>query len=265
MGNLDSTWPSMLPAQRQDEILGIALREGVVRISEMAGVLGVHEATIRRDIDALVDRGLLVKVRGGARLLDGAAEEVSYRVRSQKSIGAKKSIAIEAARLVQDGDVIGLDSSTTALALAWRLAGRTVSVVTTGFEAASVLAEAGLPFVLVGGTYHVPARSFVGPVATRTLKTLRMDKVFFSAKGISAEGGLTDAYPPEVDVKAHMLQSGRQRIVLIDSSKFDRDALLRICDLEAVDTIITDRPLDEAIERALKIVHVDIQISGRED
>src|SRR6476469_7079263 len=172
----------LLPGRQQD-ILRRALTHKVVRIKELAAELGVHEMTVRRDIDALCEQGKLLRTHGGAQLLDRTSEELSQQLRAGQNVEAKERIARAALELIQDGDTVALDASTTSLALARLLVARRVQAIACSLDAANVLASASVPFLMVGGNFNVQARSFVGAFFTETMARLHPDLVFFSAKG----------------------------------------------------------------------------------
>ena len=115
-----------------------------MRIRDLARSLGVHEMTVRRDLDALSEQGLMQRLRGGARLTQQAGAEVAYTLRVAQQLPAKARIAGAALGLVQAGDIVGLDASTTALALEQRLGERPVQAVVTSLDVANALASAGI-------------------------------------------------------------------------------------------------------------------------
>ena len=118
--------------------------------------------------------------------------------------------------------MVALDASTTSLALARLLGGREVSAIVTGLDAAEALAAGGVPFILAGGAFHPPARSFVGATVERTLDRLNPDKAFFSAKGFTPETGFADPHLPEVEVKASLVRGAGTVVALLDASKMGR-------------------------------------------
>ena len=244
--------PNLSPQIRHQMILQEAITWGQVRVKELAVKLGVHEMTVRRDLDLLAEQGVLERFHGGARIAQKASEEVSYSLRSNENQDAKTNIARAALELIRDGDTVALDASTTALALAQLLAVRAVNVVVTSLDAANALAAAGLPFTLIGGEFHARARSFVGALATGLLKRLHPDKVFFSSKGFTPSAGFTDAHLPETEMKERLIQSSALVIALLDHTKFSRVALHTIAELEHVDVIITDREPSAEIQQALE-------------
>lgn len=255
---------TLVPAERHQHILRLALGERIVRIRDLARQLGVHEMTVRRDLDALTEQGLMQRVRGGARLTQQAGAEVAYTLRATQQLPAKARIAEAARGLIQEGDTVGFDASTTALALAGRLGGTPVQAVVTSLDVANALAGAKVPFTLVGGTFHERARSFVGGTVTQGLARLHLDAVFFSAKGFSLRAGFTDAYLPEVEVKEQLLASGGKVVALLDSQKFGLEAFGKIATLEQVDILVTDAAPPKAVREALLEADVQLIVAGED-
>ncbi|CAM4017702.1 DeoR/GlpR family DNA-binding transcription regulator [Deinococcus marmoris] len=246
-----------LPGRQQD-ILRRALSDKVVRIKDLAADFGVHEMTVRRDIDALCEQGKLLRVHGGAQLLERTAEELSQSMRAAQNVDAKERIARAALILIQDGDTVALDASTTSLALARLLPARQVQAITCSLDAANVLAAGGVPFLMAGGNFHAPARSFVGAFFTDTIERLHPDLVFFSAKGYTPDAGFTDPHLPEVGAKRALVRSGSSVVALVDSSKFGRKALATIADHSDINTLITDADPDAELKSRLD--NDDIQL-----
>ena len=247
---------ALLP-ERQQDILRRALTLKVVRVKDLAAEFGVHEMTVRRDLDALCEAGKLSRVHGGARLLDQTSQELSHQLRAGQNVDAKERIARAALELIQDGDTVALDASTTCLALARLLPslhgnGRVVQAIACSLDCANVLAAGGVPFLMVGGNFHAPARSFVGAFFMETMQRLHPDKVFFSAKAYTPDTGFTDPHLPEVGAKQALVRSGGSAVALLDSSKFGRRALATIATHANVDVVVTDALPSEEIRRRLE-------------
>lgn len=236
---------------RQQEILRRALSRGMLRVRQLAADLGVHEMTVRRDLDALAELGLLERVHGGARLRQRVGEELAHHLRATANIAAKEAIARAALDLIADGDTVALDASTTALALARVLHVRRVSAIVTGLEAANALAATGVSFMLPGGSFHAPARSFTGAFFLDHMRHLHPDKVFFSAMGFTPDTGFTDAHMPEVGAKQALLQAGGEAIALLDASKFGARFLATIIGTGSVRALVTERAPPEDCRAAL--------------
>ena len=252
-------------SERQHLILRRALAERVVKIKDLAAELGVHEMTIRRDLDQLAEQGLLERVHGGARILEKTSEEIAHQLRAITNTEAKDQLARAALDLIEDGDVVALDASTTALALARILHARNVTAIITGLDAANAVAQNGVPFLMVGGNFHAPARSFVGAFFMDTMAKLHPDKVFFSAKAFSPGTGFTDAHLPEVGAKQALIRSGGTRIALLDASKFERRALATVATLDQVDVVITNRPPPAETRAALDAADIRLVVTTQEE
>jgi DeoR family fructose operon transcriptional repressor len=153
---------------------------------------------------------------------------------------------------------VALDASTTSLALARLLPARRVQAIACSLDAANVLAAGGVPFLMVGGNFHVPARSFVGAFFLDTMQRLHPDLVFFSAKGYTPDTGFTDPHLPEVGAKQALVRSGSSVVALLDSSKVGRRALATIATHADINTLITDQPLQSELHTRLE--NDDIQV-----
>ncbi|CAN5905946.1 DeoR/GlpR family DNA-binding transcription regulator [soil metagenome] len=245
--------PDLVQEERHQKIIRQVLTHRVARVKDLAESLGVHEMTVRRDLDALAEEGLLERIHGGARVRNQASAELSYQLRAAQNTEAKAKLARKALSLIDEGDTVALDASTTALALARILGTRVAMVITSGLDAAEALASSGTPLILVGGVFHPPARSFIALPDTG-LSQLHPDKLFFSAKGFTVRAGLTDAHLPEVETKIRLIKSASLVVVVLDHSKFGREALGTIATLEQVDILLTDReptaPFKDALEAA---------------
>lgn len=254
----------LMPAERQQEILRRASLRRIVKVSDLAAELGVHEMTIRRDLEVLAERGLMERIHGGARMLEQSGLEASFVIRSGSHVAEKASIAEGALTLVHDGDTVAFDASTSALAMVGGLAGRNVNAIVLSLDAAEELARYDVPFVLVGGSFHPPARSFVGPLAGRQLERLHPDTVFLSAKGYSERCGFTDAHLSEVETKERLITAASVVVVLLDHSKFGREALGRFADADEVDVVVTDREPEAGYRASLERAGVRLIVAGKQ-
>jgi DeoR family fructose operon transcriptional repressor len=254
MKDINDQESTMVASERQDEILRKVRVDKIVRIKDLAAEYGVHEMTVRRDLDQLAERGQIERFHGGARMSEKRAEILSHFMRSAQNTAEKERIARAAFRLITDGDAIALDGSTSSLALARLLNAVNVEAFVTSLDAAEALASSGTPFVLIGGQFDFVARSFVGAFFQQTISQLHPDKVFFSAKGYTVEDGFTDAHMSLAEVKVSLRQTRATMIALIDHTKFGRRSLATIARTEDVDIVVTDelpsQEICEAFEKA---------------
>ena len=229
-----------IASERHRQILQRAISERVIRVKSLAELLNVHEMTIRRDLDTLCEQGFLRRVHGGASLPQQVGTEIGYHLRANQQVDAKRKIAQEAIKLIHAGDTVALDASTTVLAFAQILGSTDVTAVVSGLDAANALATQGIPFLLTGGSFHAKARSLTGNWVSASLAKIRVDTVFFSAKGLSQVAGFTDAHPAEAEAKVALISSGRRVVALMDHTKFGEEALCQISSVSQVDIVITD-------------------------
>ncbi|GIF06478.1 DeoR family transcriptional regulator [Actinoplanes siamensis] len=238
----------MLAQQRQAAILDRVRATGGVRVSELAAEYGVSDMTIRRDLEALADRGLLAKVHGGATTVSpGSAHEPGFAAKSVRQRDEKAAIAARAAALVSPGDAIALSAGTTTAVLAQRLVDvPSLTVVTNSIPVADVFYRAGRPdqtVVLTGGT-RTPSDALVGPVAVAAIGTLHLDMLFLGVHGMSERAGYTTPNLMEADVNRALVEAAERLVVLADSTKWGTVGISSIVPLERANVMITDDGLD---------------------
>lgn len=211
---------------------------------------GVSEVTIRTDLATLQASGYVVRRHGGAELarsLQWLQPEQTFELRRMLHAEEKAGIARAAAAAVGPGDHIVLDASSTAYQLALELRDRRdLTVVTNNLQAAVALApNSAIEVILIGGLVRGDNWSVVGFLAEELLDHLHARRGFFGAAGLTPERGLTDADVREVQLKRAMIAAVDEVHVLLDASKFGRDALLTFAGLDEVDHLITETGIPE--------------------
>ncbi len=216
-------------------------RTGGARVAELALRLKVTEETIRRDLDALAAAGRVLRRHGGAVPAGGGERELPHAERKRLNPQEKEAIAREAASRVRPGQTILLDASSTALFLAQHLSDQEQTVLTNSLLVAGALARhAHTRVVLIGGTLFKPSLSFLGPAAEQALRGYRADVLFFSARGLDVDWGLSDANEQQAALKRVMIEQSARRIVMADHSKFGRRAPDRVAAWKGLHEVITD-------------------------
>jgi len=252
---------------RQARILEIVGRAGFISVMEAAGKLGVCGMTIRRDLETLEARGLLVRTHGGA-LANGAergeiydAQEPAFERRRRRNAAAKASIAKAAARLVGANETVALDVGTSTLALAEELANRDdLRVFTNNLRAAVALSKGRSHVYVLGGQLRGPEFAIVGATATVQVKDYYFDRLFLGVSGIT-ETGFYDYMLEDTEVKRAFLERARETVVLCDSSKFDHRALARICGFDQVQVLVTDEVPPAHLMRRLKADRIEVVVA----
>jgi DeoR/GlpR family transcriptional regulator of sugar metabolism len=249
--------------QRVLELL--STRDGV-HVSELADEFSVSEVTIRHDLTQLARQGLVARVRGGVRALHGGKSELAFDARLRLQADEKRAMAKAAAALVADGEAVALDSSTSAYYLALELRSkRELVVVTNGLLIAAALAHSpGVNVLVTGGMLRLPAMSVVGDLAADVLRSTRIDRGFFGARGLSLERGLMDLNPDEVRLKQEMAEACERVIGLFDRTKWNRTALLSFVPTERVDAIVTDRGAPPELVQAWRDRGVEVVLAEPE-
>ncbi len=241
----------MLAAERRNLILEKLQAEKRVVVSELSDLFQVSEETIRRDLDKLDKEGLAVKSYGGAVLVENNNVDMPFNVRKKKNMQGKRIIANIIKDLISDGDHIIVDPSTTAVSIVKALREKKrLTIVTNSIEVLVELADAtGWDVISTGGTLRENYLALVGPRALDGISTFNADKLILSCKGIDMEKGITDANEMFSQVKRAMLHSAKQRILAVDSTKFEKVAFSQICDAADLDMVVTDvRPSDAWME-----------------
>lgn len=233
-----------VPLQRQKRILTILEKKDYAEVSYLSQEFNVSEMTIRRDLEKLEKEGELIRVLGGAKLSTKKVYEGTIDERSSTNLAEKQKIADKALSLIENGDVIAFDASTSALEVSKRLRGfDSLTIVTNNISIAVELASIkGITVILLGGYVRGKSLSTIGGSLSQYLQSINIDKCFISSKAISFEEGLTDATIDEGEAKQAMIRKSNQVIVLADHTKLDTVAFFQVCPASAIQAIITDQP-----------------------
>ena len=232
----------MLAIERKKESLSVLRKEKTVIVGELAKRFGVSEETIRRDLDKLEKDGHVVKTYGGAVLNEGNSVELPYVVRKKSNVKAKEQIASIAAEIINDGDTLILDSSSTAVFIAQQIkTKKDITLITNSVEVLMELADVvGWKIFSTGGALKERSSALVGDAAVEYLSRFHVDKAFISCKGIDAEYGFSDSNDMHAAVKRQMIASSSYVCFAVDSSKFDKLSFTSISNFAQVDAVITD-------------------------
>lgn len=249
---------------RHKAILGEVTSTGSCAVADLARRLDVSGETIRRDIKRLASQGLLRKVHGGATL-PGPLHEASFTQRMGENAAAKEAIARAAAAHVADGDTLAFDTGTTTAYVARALADRRdLLVVTNSLEIGRTLAgrgDRGARVLMAGGELQAELGAALGPTAVEFVSQFRVRTAFLSAGAIDAEGGLTDYDLAEAEFSRALIAAAERVFVVADHSKFGKRALVRACDIEAIDMLITDKEPPPDLARKLEQAGVVVEVA----
>ena len=237
----------MLKIERFSRIEEELKEKGSLDIPTLSQMLECSDETVRRDLRELETLGRLNRIRGGAYLSDKYDKTYASPLRKTLYQKEKSQISRKAIEFVHDRDVVFLDSSTTCLTLAGLLLDSKLSltIVTNSMLICSLFTEPNshINLICLGGSLRTRTQSFVGYHTTDILATYYADCDFISCPKVTLSEGLSDNYLNEARVRETMLKHARQRLLIMDHTKFDESANIRFNGLELIDTIITDEPL----------------------
>lgn len=238
---------------RQRKILEILETNELATVEELCSQLTVSEATVRRDLAALEADGLINRTWGGAAQASSVGYGLFVHERSQENLRQKQSIARAAADTIGEGEVIAIDVGTTCMELAKQLRRfQRISVFTNSLLTAQILGNCNFTVHLIGGRMRPGEFSMVGNIARDTTLRFHFDKFFMGASGFDLENGPTDFNLDDVEIKQCFLKQARQRIALVDNSKFGRTSLASICGVEDLTHVVTDSGIPEGHVEALQ-------------
>lgn len=244
---------------RQAGILTRLRLEGRVDVAALAASLGTSEMTIRRDLDALSEGGVLRRVRGGAVSLMTRGEELPFAMREVEAADVKRRMATAVAGLLQDGEAVVVDSGTTGLAVAHALAGRRLTVMPLSLHALPPLgASAATTLLVPGGTARFGEGSLVGPMTEASLGALRFDTVVLTCCGFSATDGVTAYDLQDAAVKRAAVASANRVVLVAEAAKLARTALGVVCAAAEIDTLVTDTEVPDEAVAQLSAAGVDV-------
>ncbi|WP_409298575.1 DeoR/GlpR family DNA-binding transcription regulator [Peribacillus sp. SCS-26] len=241
----------MLADERYLKILSLLKDQGTIKMTELSVITGASEATIRRDLAVLEKKKLLKRVHGGAALLMRMGFEPAVDEKANKFMKEKQKIAEKAASYIVNQDCIYLDAGTTTAEIIPYLKGKNVTVLTNGIMHIPILAAAGIPAMIVGGTVKSTTNAIIGSAAVQFLSQYRFDKCFLGMNGVHPELGYTTPDPEEALLKKTALQLSTEAFVLADSSKLNETAFAKAADISQA-LLITDSADEPALEPFLR-------------
>lgn len=251
----------MFATERRNKIINLLYNKKRITVKELAGQIGVSEATLRTDLTKMENDGLLQRTHGGAVLNDNDDNETSFSVRKRKNRKEKMQIAIQAYKEMNAKQCIMLDASSTALELARYLKSKSIqlTVLTSGIQTALELSDhPDITVIMIGGVVTNKSTSIEGKLGIDILNHVNIDIMFTSANGFSAENGLTDFNLYEVELKKEVLQRSKKVVALIDSSKIGTSSSGVFAGTAQISTLITDKPVDETLSNNLASYGINV-------
>jgi len=254
----------LLAEERRRLILASLGKEGRVTVESLVERFGISAVTVRSDLDALAEAGMLVRAHGGAVKPVETALDSPIAVKQTLHHAEKVRIARAAAQLIQPEETILLDSGTTTFEIARQIqrVNLKITVVTNALNIAMELCGAPqVSVIMLGGMLRPTAYSMVGPQAVHALESLRADRLFLGVDALSTEVGLCTPDILEAQLNALMMRVSREVTAVVDSSKFQKRSLSVIGPIESLHRLITDEGADPAELAVVRAKGVEVIVA----
>jgi len=229
--------------QRQKEILNYLNKTESATVKELAKIVWASESSVRRDIKALEQQGLLKQVYGGV-ILPHKNSVVPVAIRETFNSSVKNQLALEAANYIFDGATILMDNSSTVGHIMKHLDSfRNLKIITNNHRLLSECDNPNIELYCTGGKFIKQNQVYVGNSAENYVKNIFADILFFSSQAISNDGEISDICESETSLRKVMLTRAEKKIFLCDSSKIGLKKTFTLCTKDDVDAIICDQVL----------------------
>jgi len=237
-------------------------KKGFMSLAELTQQLGVSESTIRRDLEVLEEQGLLRRTHGGAVYVkDSGSLRLAFADRETTAAAEKQAIAKAVSQLIPPGRTIIIDGGTTCYEVAKVIAGRRLNVVTNSLPIAALLSgDVETEVTLIGGYLYPRTGVALGAMAEQQLAALHATQLILSCAAASPEG----AFNPNqmmVDVERAMMQIADEVILAVDHTKLGMRSVVKLCELDEVDVIVTDSGLDAESRQWLEKLRAKVIIA----
>jgi DeoR family fructose operon transcriptional repressor len=254
----------LIPAQRRERIQEYLATQKIVRMDDLCSLLETSEATVRRDLEWLEREGIVERTHGGAILSQRLTLEPEYLQRAQKNPDEKRLIGERAAALIEDNDVVFINSGTTTTQVIRHIrADAGITVFSNNVYAALEAGEMGFQHTLIGGEFQPHSNSVAGRFAMDNLRQVYADKVILGVDGVSVRHGCTVPSNAEAEVVRQMIERTRGQIIIVaDHSKWGVVSNFQIATMDEIDIFVTDEAIDSSANESLAMHAVESLIAA---
>lgn len=250
--------------ERRSMILKALHENHKVLIPDLVETFGVSDVSIRKDLAILEERQLLVRVKGGAIIMQKTEEFDDIPILHKRQLHAreKQLLGKFTASLIKEGDTIIIDSGTTMMEIARNLDSfRHLTIITNAMDIAIVLNKyERFDVIVLGGQMRTVSYSTVGMLAESALKKFYCDKLFLGVDSASIKDGLSTPNIEEANLNQAMIAAAKETIAVFDSSKFGRRSFAHIAALDKIGTIVTDSNIPDEFKDYILSVGIKLHI-----
>jgi len=253
----------LIPAQRRERIQEYLTVHQIARTADLCEMLDASEATVRRDLEWLESKGILERTHGGAILNQRMVLEPEYQQRVKQHPEEKRRIGELAASLIEDGDIVFINSGTTATQVLQHIRrDSNITVFTNNVSAVMDLGNPGFHYFLIGGEFQSRSNSIAGRFALDNLGLVYANKTILGVDGISLKHGCTVPTNAEAEVVRRMIERTKGSIIIAaDYSKWGVVSNFQIANISEVDKLVSDEKLDSSALEALEEHHIEYFIA----
>ncbi|MGC9941604.1 MAG: DeoR/GlpR family DNA-binding transcription regulator [Verrucomicrobiota bacterium] len=251
----------MTSDERKYRIEAYLQRVEFASLEELAKHVETSISTVRRDLTALEASGNLRRTHGGARIVTPKSDEFAFTARDAHQLSEKEAIGRACAALIGSNQSVILDAGTTVYHVARHLEEKAPQIVTNSLPVANLFASANkVEVILAGGVIYPRLGVLVGPMTVEAYSRMRADVAVMSAGGITLEG-ITNSHALLIDIQHAMLKAAQKIIFCLDHSKFGRQSVSPLCELELIDTIVTDSRAPQELIAGLRKRGVEVIVA----
>jgi len=255
---------SLIPAERQQQIIEILRNKLTVRGSILSGLLGVSEMTIRRDLDALERRGFVERTHGGAAFRqERLTGKFNYGHSTRVNPMEKRRIAACASKMIEPNDTVYIGEGYTAAQILRHVDPHLrFTIFSNNIGVTAEMENKAAELIMLSGTYDPATNALTGPLTMEVIRQVNATKVFLGVDGLSLNRGLTTPNLEIAVIERSMIQYTRGKvIVMTDHSKFGLVAEISIAPLKHIDVLITNRKIPEDYQKNLDLMGVKVVIA----
>lgn len=254
----------MTAEERQHRIEEYLQQVEFASLEELAQHVDVSISTVRRDLTVLESAGTVKRTHGGARIIAPKTDEFTFSARDTHQLAEKEAIGKACAALIQPNQSVIIDAGTTVYHVARHLEEKAPQIVTNSLPVANLFASASrVELILSGGVLYPRLGVLVGPMAVEAFSKMHVDVAIMSAGGITEEG-LTNSHALLIDIQRAMMRAAARVIMCLDHTKFGRRSVTPLCDLDPIDTIVTDHRAPTDLVEALRQRGIEVIVAPEE-